>query len=110
MPRPGTTVADASSRRQRLTAADIMTSSPRTCSPFSTVTEAALIFRDEDCGAVPVVDDGKPVGILTDRDIALSVANFPDLPSRPVSDIMTEGAVTIASEAPLELIEAQFGS
>ena len=38
-----------------LTAADIMTAAPRTCSPFSTVLEAVLIFRDADCGLVPVV-------------------------------------------------------
>ena len=54
-----------------LTAADVMTASPRTCSPFSTVLEAVMIFRDADCGAVPIVEDGKPVGVLTDRDVAL---------------------------------------
>jgi hypothetical protein len=35
-----------------LTAADLMTAAPRTCSTFSTVLEAVLIFRDADCGAV----------------------------------------------------------
>ncbi|MBV8228466.1 MAG: CBS domain-containing protein, partial [Planctomycetaceae bacterium] len=51
-------VDDPRGATRRLTAADLMTPSPRTCSPFSTVTEAALIFRDEDCGAVPVLEDG----------------------------------------------------
>jgi CBS domain-containing protein len=70
------------------TAADVMTAAPRTCSPFSTITEAALIFRDEDCGVVPVLDGGNPVGILTDRDVALArpdcVTQYPDLHGRPV--------------------------
>ena len=39
-----------------------------------------MIFRDADCGAVPVLEDGKPVGVLTDRDgrrLGLSRASAP---------------------------------
>ena len=60
----------------RWTAADIMRPDPRTCSPFSTVLETTVIFRVEDCEAVPVVDAGKPVGIVSDRDVVLAL---PDL-------------------------------
>ena len=63
--------------RATLTAADVMTANPRTCSAFSTVLEASLLFHDVGCGAVPVVDAGRPIGILTDRDVALAVANNP---------------------------------
>ena len=38
-----------------------------------------MIFRDADCGAVPILEEGRPVAILTDRDVALSL---PDV-SRP---------------------------
>jgi CBS domain-containing protein len=93
-----------------LTAADVMTPGPRTCSPFSTVIEAVLIFRDADCGAVPVVDAGEPVGILTDRDVALALADVPDLSRRPVSDIMTRGAVVVRPEATLAEVAEQFGA
>ena len=102
-------VDDPRGATRRLTAADLMTPSPRTCSPFSTVTEAALIFRDEDCGAVPVLEDGKPVGLLTDRDVALAAAEYPDLPDRPVSDLMSQGVVTVPADLPLEQVEAKFG-
>lgn len=100
---------DARTTRPR-TAADVMTPSPRTCSPFSTVLEAVLIFRDADCGAVPVVDAGQPVGVLTDRDVALALAEFPDLAGRPVSDVMTRGAFTVAPETPLEQVKDAFGA
>jgi len=80
---------------ESLTAADVMTASPRTCSAFSTVLEAVMIFRDADCGAVPILDEGKPVAILTDRDVALALAEFPDLVNHPVSEIMKPGVVAV---------------
>ena len=64
---------------ESMTAADVMTTSPRTCSTFSTVLEAVMIFRETDCGAVPILAEGKPVAILTDRDVALAIGEFPDL-------------------------------
>jgi CBS domain-containing protein len=79
-----------------LTAADVMTRAPRTCSAFSTVLEAVMIFRDTDCGAVPILAEGKPVAILTDRDVALALGEFADLANRPVSDIITNGIVAVA--------------
>jgi len=97
------------SNSQQPTAAEIMTPSPRTCSTFSKVLEAVMIFRDADCGAVPVVEDGKPVGILTDRDVALALADYPDLAMRPVTDIMTRGVVSVPSTATLDEIKQKFG-
>jgi CBS domain-containing protein len=93
-----------------LTAADIMTPAPRTCSIFSSVQEAVLIFRDADCGVIPIVDAGEPVGILTDRDVALALADHPDLASRPVGDFMTKDVVTVAPGDSLESVAATFGA
>lgn len=90
------------------TAADVMTPSPRTCSPFSTVLEAVMIFRDADCGAVPIVQDGKPIGVLTDRDVALALSHYPDLVGRAVGDIMTTDPITITPETTVDEIEAKI--
>jgi CBS domain-containing protein len=93
------------------TASDLMTPAPRTCSTFSTVLEAVMIFRDADCGAVPVTENGEPVGILTDRDVALALIDEGNaLPDLPVSDIMTRGVVSIRPDAPLDEIESTFAS
>ncbi|MBV8268167.1 MAG: CBS domain-containing protein [Planctomycetaceae bacterium] len=97
---------DAAKRRR--TAADIMTASPRICSPYSTVLEATLISRDEGCGAVPVVDEGRPVGVATDRDVALAVPDDPDLADRPVSDIMSRGVVAVRPDDPLDVVNEKF--
>ena len=92
------------------TAAAVMTPSPRTCSLFSSVMEAVMIFRDADCVAVPVVDDGVPVGVLTDRDVALASSEDPDLMTRPVTDIMTKGAISVAPDASLEEVREKLGA
>ncbi len=98
----------ASSNRN-LTAADVMTASPRTCSTYSTVLEATMIFRDADCGAVPILDDGKPIGVLTDRDVALAlVEHGENLGRLPVSDVMTRGVVSIAPTEGIEAVADQF--
>ncbi len=92
------------------TAAEIMTANPRTCSVFSSVLEAVMLFRDADCGAVPVIKDGEPVGILTDRDVALALPEHPDLGSCAVSDIMTKGLVTVLPTDPMETVVKAFGN
>jgi CBS domain-containing protein len=83
---------------ETLTAADVMTAAPLTCSTFSTALEAVMIFRDADCGAVPILDEGRPVGILTDRDVALSLAEYPDVIGRPVGEIMKTGVVAVSPQ------------
>jgi CBS domain-containing protein len=93
-----------------LTAADVMTPDPRTCSKFSTVLEAVMIFRDADCGAVPVLDDGHAAGVVTDRDVALALADYEEeLPGVPVSQIMTKEIVSVSPDTPLNTIVDQFG-
>jgi CBS domain-containing protein len=87
-----------------MTAADVMTAAPHTCSSFSTVLEAVMIFREKDCGAVPILADGKPVAILTDRDVALALSQFPDVVNRPVSAIVAPGIVAVAPDDTLERV------
>lgn len=95
---------------ETLTAADVMTTAPLTCSGFSTVLEAVMIFRDADCGAVPVLDDGKPVGVLTDRDVALALTTYGErLPSVSVSEVMTKGVISVSPEQPLAEVVERFG-
>jgi CBS domain-containing protein len=50
---------------------DVMTPNPRTLDPNATVQDAARLMRDEDTGVVPLVENGRPVGLITDRDIVV---------------------------------------
>ena len=47
----------------------IMTKDPITISSTALLEEAATLMRDHDVGFLPVVDDGKLVGIITESDI-----------------------------------------
>jgi CBS domain-containing protein len=91
-------------------AKDVMNSSPRTCSRFSRVIEAVLIFNDEDCGLVPVVEEGKPIGVVTDRDVALALATYDDLVNEPIENIMKGSIVSVAPSTPLSEVVQTFGS
>lgn len=51
--------------------ADVMTRDVAAIAPETTLKEAAERMRALDVGAIPVVRDGKPVGIITDRDLAI---------------------------------------
>ena len=72
---------------------DVMTSNPRTVSPGDTIQNAARIMRDEDTGVVPVVDNGRPVGVVTDRDIVVRAIADGEL-NRPIRDIVSRDVVT----------------
>ena len=93
-----------------LKVSDAMTAHPRTCSPASSVLEAVLVFRDADCGLVPVTDGGRPVGVLTDRDIALALAEHEtDLAGMPVESLMARDVVTIAADETLDAAIESLG-
>jgi CBS domain-containing protein len=53
---------------------DIMTAEPRTCSLWTNLAEAAALMLDGDCGILPVVEQGKLVGVVTDRDMFVALA------------------------------------
>ena len=82
---------------------EIMTREPSTLSPGSTIGEAATIMRQDDCGSVPIVDSGRLVGIITDRDIVVRVlAGGKDPKTTRVSEAMTADPVTIAPDASVD--------
>jgi CBS domain-containing protein len=49
-----------------------MTDAVFSCSPGQTLNVAAQLMWEHDCGVVPVVDEQRLVGIITDRDICMA--------------------------------------
>ena len=52
---------------------EAMTAQVVTATPRATITEIARTMTQIDSGAVPIVEDGKVVGLVTDRDIVVRV-------------------------------------
>jgi CBS domain-containing protein len=50
---------------------EVMTRNPVTCQPTATLQQVACIMRDNDTGAVPVVEGSSLLGMVTDRDIVV---------------------------------------
>jgi CBS domain-containing protein len=53
---------------------DVMTAEPRTCPPDASVAAAAKQMLDGDCGILPVVDGGRLLGVVSDRDLFIALA------------------------------------
>lgn len=70
-------------------AKDIMTASPACCTPADTLQDVARLMRDSDCGAIPVVDGAKVVGIVTDRDLAVRGLADGMSAEASISDVLT---------------------
>jgi len=73
-------------------AKELMTRDVATCRPEDPMAAAARIMWERDCGIVPVVDgDGRPVGVVTDRDLCMaSFTRNEPLSRMPVRDAMAK--------------------
>jgi CBS domain-containing protein len=66
-----------------------------------TVTEAARLMKQRHVGAAMVVEDGKLVGVFTERDALFRVvAEGRDALTTPVSEVMTRNPQTIHPDKP----------
>ena len=79
-----------------------MTESPQTASPSMTAADAAGLMKQFDVGVIPVVEEGKLVGLVTDRDLVLRVlANRNDPDEVKLGDILTKSPTTVTPDTQL---------
>ena len=69
---------------------EAMTAQVVSATPQTTIAEAARQMSNIDSGALPVVEGGKVVGFITDRDIVVRGVATGVSPDSPVSGIMSE--------------------
>src|SRR5688572_19590233 len=82
---------------------EIMTAHARCIGPDNTLVEAAGLMRELDVGALPVCDNDRLAGMVTDRDIALrGVADGRDPNTTPVRDVMSPGIVYVFADQEVE--------
>ena len=71
-------------------ASELMTPSPCCASTQDTAGDVARLMRDNDCGAIPVVDENKKVvGMITDRDLAIRALAEGKSGDTKVGELMT---------------------
>jgi CBS domain-containing protein len=84
-------------------ARDIMTRRVATATPDTPVVEIAKLLVDNDCGAIPILEDDasrKPLGVVTDRDIVTRVVAVSEDPEETTADdCMTTPCVTVGDDA-----------
>ena len=77
---------------------DAMTRQVSTAAPADTVRKVAQVMAHVETGAVPIVENGKVVGLVTDRDIVLRVVAEGRSFDSPISEAMSEGEVQSVRE------------
>jgi CBS domain-containing protein len=84
------------------TVGDVMQTSLVTAEPRSTVAEAATIMGERHVGSTLVMEDGKLVGIFTERDIVRALSQDFDAPGHPISHWMTKNPRTVPTDSTVE--------
>jgi signal-transduction protein with cAMP-binding, CBS, and nucleotidyltransferase domain len=87
---------------------DVMSVPGVTVPPHSSVAESARLMAYEGVGSVLVVADGRPLGIVTDRDLALRVVARDLSTTTPIAEIMSIDLVTVESGDDVEVAFAAF--
>lgn len=82
---------------------EIMTAHARCVGPENTLVEAAGLMREMDVGALPVCEEERVIGIVTDRDLAVrAIAAGRDPSTTIVRDVMTPGVVHVFADQEVE--------
>ncbi|MEM0015729.1 MAG: CBS domain-containing protein [Saccharolobus sp.] len=66
----------------------------------TTLRDVAKIMTENNVGSVIVVDNGKPIGIITERDIVRAIGRNKDLNNK-AEEIMTSSLITIKEDSPI---------
>jgi len=69
-----------------------------TARPATPLREVAGMMRENGVGSVVVTTTDNPVGIVTDRDVAMAVAVDADLTDLTAADVMTDDPLTVAPD------------
>jgi CBS domain-containing protein len=81
---------------------EAMTREVRIATPGQSIREVAKIMADIDAGALPVGENDRLIGMITDRDIALRAVGAGKGPDTPVREIMSTEVKYVYDDEDLE--------
>jgi len=82
---------------------DVMSTPVDLIDPSTSLSQAAHIMRDDDVGAIPIGENDRLVGMLTDRDIVIrGLAEDKEAKTTQVRDVMSSGVLYCFDDQPVE--------
>lgn len=110
-PQPVPLVSPSDLANPMLTAGDLAEKGVRVCDPKLPLTEAIEMLSQAESGILPVVAGGKPVGVLTEREVVAAVAKAPrDYIRLTVDAVMSRRFSTVRQDDRLEQLFDSFGT
>lgn len=88
---------------------EVMTRNVQTVRPDQPVRDAASFMLSADAGSIPVVDGGRLIGMITDRDIAVRGIAKGYGPDTPVGELMTDDLVIVRLDDDIEDVASKMG-
>ncbi len=82
---------------------DAMTADPRSIGASASVVEAARLMREQHIGSLPVTEDERVVGMITDRDITTRVVAESAVPeTTSVGDVYSRDLISVEPNSDLD--------
>jgi len=82
---------------------DAMTADPRSIGASASVVEAARLMREQHIGSLPVTEDDRLVGMITDRDITTRVVAESAVPeTTSVGDVYSRDLISVEPNSDLD--------
>ena len=81
---------------------EIMSANVQIANPNQSIREVARMMAECDCGAMPVGDNDRLVGVVTDRDIAVRAVAMGKSPDTPVREVMSRGVLYCYADEDLD--------
>jgi CBS domain-containing protein len=88
---------------------EAMTPKVRTANPEQTICEAARLMAECDAGILPVGENDRLVGVITDRDIAIRAVAQGKSPETPVREVMSKQVLYCFEDEDLEHVAKNMG-
>jgi CBS domain-containing protein len=89
---------------------DVMTRDVQTVRPDSTAQEAASFMLREDAGSMPVSENDRLIGMITDRDIAVRGVAKGYGPDTPVRELMTDEIICAREDDDVEEVASKMSN
>jgi len=88
---------------------EVMTRDVKLVAPTQSICDAAKMMAECDAGALPVGENDRLVGVITDRDIAIRAVAENKSPETPVRDVMSKQVLYCFEDETIEHVAENMG-